>query len=208
MPIILGVNLKIAHTKINSKRELKSSQKDIKSLSYKEGQSFETFYAKVYETMFQSLFAYGMQICGNKDLVKDSIQELFSELWKNKKTFINVKSVKPYLLKCLKRKIRRELGKEKRVQIQSGFEFEISPELKLINNEQEVDNQYLLNKAIKSLTARQREAIYLRFYDNLSYEETAEVLKINAKASYKLVYRALSALKGAMIMSLFFSFLP
>ncbi|MDD7888086.1 RNA polymerase sigma factor [Flavivirga sp. 57AJ16] len=200
------MNLKVAHTKSTSKRDLESGKKSVKPLSYKESQSFEAFYAEVYENMFQNLFAYGMQICRNKDLVKDCIQELFSELWKNQKILVNVKSVKPYLLKCLKRKIKRELGKEKKSFIQSEFEFEISHELKLINSQQQANNQHMLSKAIKSLTARQREAIYLRFYDNLSYEETSEILKINAKATYKLIYRALSAIKESIILLLFFSF--
>ena len=144
--------------------------------------------------MFQNLFAYGMQICGNKDLVKDSIQELFSELWKNQKTLIKIKSVKPYLLKCLKRKIKRQLGKRKHLYV-AGSEFEISHEVKLIRDQQHTSNQLKLKSALKALTPRQREAIYLRFYGNLTYEEAAEVLKINTKATYKLVARALSALK-------------
>ena len=156
--------------------------------------------------MFQSLFSYGMQICGKKDLVKDCIQELFSELWKNQRILITIKSLKPYLFKCLKRKIKRELGKEKGLLLHSDFEFEVSHELKLINNQEQAKNQYLLHKAIKSLTRRQREAIYLRFYNDLSYEETAEVLKISTKAAYKLIYRALLAIKEAIVLLLLFTF--
>lgn len=166
-----------------------------KSLSYENFQNYESFYAEVYQQLFQSLFSYGMQICGNKELVKDSIQDLFSELWKNQRTLTRVKYVKPYLLKCLKRKIKRTLGKGKQLSVEGSFEFEISPETKLISNEQQDKNRFILNKTIQSLTERQREAIYLKFYGNLSYEEVAKVLNIKTKASYKLISRALSSLK-------------
>ena len=169
-----------------------------KLLVYDNFQNYESFYAEVYKSLFQDLFSYGMQICGNKELVKDSIQGLFSELWKNQKPLIKVKSVKPYLLKCLKRKIKRTLGNGSRLSIEGRFEFEISYEARFIHNEQQERRQYLLNKSLESLTDRQREAIYLRFYGNLPYEEVAQVLNIKTKATYKLISRALPMLKKAI----------
>ena len=169
-----------------------------KPLSFENFQNYESFYAEVYQQMFQSLFSYGMQICGNRELVKDCIQELFSELWKNKKTLTKIKTIKPYLLKCHKRKIKRELGKGKRLFVEGSFEFEISHEVKLIQDQKIIRKQQLLNKSLKSLTERQREAIYLKFYGNLGYVEVAQVLNIKTKATYKLISRALSSLKVAM----------
>lgn len=46
-----------------------------------------------------------------------------------------------------------------------------------------------------SLTARQREAVFLKFHENLSYEEIAEVMDISVKATYKLMAIALSELR-------------
>ena len=187
--------MKIKHIKAsNFKEHLQNSEVD-NLLIFNNFQSYESFYAEVYKSLFQDLFSYGMQICGNKELVKDSIQELFSELWKNQKILIKVKSIKPYLLKCLKRKIKRTLGSRNKLSIEGRSEFEISHETKFIHNEQQERKQQLLNESLKSLTDRQREAIYLRFYGNLPYEEVAEVLNIKTKATYKLISRALSMLK-------------
>ena len=192
------MDLKITYRKEEFGFDEPLQKEGVKPLSYVGFQDYESFYAEVYRQMFQSLFAYGMQICGNRSLVKDCIQELFSELWENQKTLTKVKSVKPYLLKCTKRKIKRALGKGKRLTVASSFEIEVSHEVRLINDQQYIKNQHLLNTALKSLTTRQREAIYLRFYDNLSYDEVAEVLKITTKATYKLVSRALITLKETM----------
>ena len=167
-------------------------------LIFENFRNFESFYGAVYQRMFQPLFSYGMQICGNRELVKDCIQELFSELWKNQKTLIKVKLIKPYLFKCLKRKIKSELLKGNRLSIEGRFDFQISHDIKLINDQDYLNNQNLLNKALKSLTDRQREAIYLKFYGNLPYDEIAKILNITTKASYKLISRALSLLKTTM----------
>ncbi len=191
------MKLSSIHTRLSIENQ---PQREVdKLLLYENFQDYESFYAEVYKQLFQDLFSYGMQICGNKDLVKDCIQELFSELWKNKKTLTKVKSIKSYLLKCHKRKIRRELKKGKRLFVAGSFEFEISQEAKLIHNQQLSKKQYDLNQALKDLTVRQREAIYLRFYNNLSYEQIAQVLNIKTKASYKLIYRALSSLKVIIV---------
>jgi RNA polymerase sigma factor (sigma-70 family) len=192
------LDLKTTYHNKKFERENQHQIENDKPLLCENFQNYESFYAEVYQQMFQSLFRYGMQICGNRDLVKDCIQELFSELWKNQKTLTKIKSIKPYLLKCHKRKIKRELGKGKRLFVEGSFEFEISQELKLIQDDQHLRKQQVLNKALKSLTDRQREAIYLRFYGNLPYEEVAQVLNIKTKATYKLVSRALSSLKTVM----------
>jgi RNA polymerase sigma factor (sigma-70 family) len=55
-----------------------------------------------------------------------------------------------------------------------------------------------LQQALNTLTPRQREAIFLRFYEELSYEEIAGVLDISTKATYKIVARALLQLKRSL----------
>lgn len=196
------MNLKITYHKKDFEPETKLQKGEARPLVYETFDSYESFYAQVYQSLFQSLFGYGMQICGNRDLVKDCIQELFSELWKNKKILIKIKDVKPYLLKSLKRKIIRELKQEKRLSLENGFELEISPELKLIRDQETIKNSQDLKLALQSLTHRQREAIYLKFYSNLSYNEIAEILEIKTKATYKLVARALTTLKEVISNSL------
>ncbi|MEJ7830747.1 MAG: sigma factor-like helix-turn-helix DNA-binding protein, partial [Segetibacter sp.] len=58
--------------------------------------------------------------------------------------------------------------------------------------------------ALKALTPHQREAIFLRFYQTLSYEEVAETLNISVKATYKIIARSLSALKESMLIFIAF----
>ena len=49
---------------------------------------------------------------------------------------------------------------------------------------------------IETLPARQQEIIFLRFYEELSYEEIAGVMSISINSAYKLLYKALDNLQN------------
>ena len=48
---------------------------------------------------------------------------------------------------------------------------------------------------LDSLTDRQREAVYLRYTQGLSYEEIGKLMGIQPKAAQKLVYRAIEQMR-------------
>lgn len=45
------------------------------------------------------------------------------------------------------------------------------------------------------MTTRQREVIHLRFFEELPYDEIAEIMGLSTKDTYKLYYRALESLR-------------
>jgi RNA polymerase sigma-70 factor (ECF subfamily) len=52
-----------------------------------------------------------------------------------------------------------------------------------------------LKEAIANLTPRQREVIYLKYFEGLSTRELAEILQIRAQSIYNLVHDALENLR-------------
>ena len=66
---------------------------------------------------------------------------------------------------------------------------------RFVDNDEEWMQKKKLEKAIKLLSSRQKEAIYLRFIRDLSYEEIGEVLGINYQSSKNLVSRTLIKLR-------------
>src|SRR5690606_28954576 len=75
------------------------------------------------------------------------------------------------------------------------FELTASHEDLLIVEEEVNLQKKALEEKLSSLTNRQREGIYLRFFQELSYEEIAEILKMEVGGVYKLIYRAMDRLK-------------
>jgi RNA polymerase sigma factor (sigma-70 family) len=152
---------------------------------------------------YNLLIQYGKKFTGDKSLVKDCIQDLFLSLWKNRNTIHETPSVANYLVKALRHKLQRKLSRSKNLisvdngslEFRNAFQTELSPEAKLILEEQ----TYLLAEKIKqgitSLSGRQQEIIYLRFYLNASAGEIAEIMGISRQSVYNLLNESIGRLK-------------
>src|SRR6476661_5385357 len=65
----------------------------------------------VYKDCYQELYAFGFRICNNKEQIKDSIHEMFCEIWQKRHSLSEVSHVKAYLKTYLKRKLLKEIYK-------------------------------------------------------------------------------------------------
>ena len=54
-------------------------------------------------------------------------------------------------------------------------------------------------KALRYLSPREREAIYLRFFEDAAYEEVAAIMRIRDSTCRVLVHRALDKLRARLI---------
>jgi RNA polymerase sigma factor (sigma-70 family) len=165
----------------------------------------ETAFERLYDSYFPKLYHYGMRICQDKALVKDSIQNLFVELWHKRASLSEVTSVKYYLFTCLRRRLIRELSQQSKYmpgqELEDGYCFEVSAshEFQLITSQVSCENQERLQQAFGCLTQRQKEAVFLRFYENMDYEHIAAMLSMKeVKYARTLIYRALDVLKGSI----------
>lgn len=156
--------------------------------------------AACYNDYADYLYNYGCKFTADTALVEDTIQDLFLKLWKNRENLGRPASVKNYLLKSLRGLLIRNIQKTQRhapeMLDEENYVFllEGSPENIRISHEQAAFRSGQLNTALEQLTPRQREAIFLRFYEEMSYEDISDILSITTKATYKIMARALEAL--------------
>ncbi|MBD0832471.1 RNA polymerase sigma factor [Aestuariibaculum sediminum] len=139
------------------------------------------------------LINYGRTFTTNWELVDDCIQELFVRIWLLRETLKETDNIRFYLISAFRRELYRQLKEHsKRSKLFSRCDFEVSEDLLNLTNSGVLkpSNSKIkaLNSSYQKLTPRQREIIYLKFYNELSINEIAEVLKMNKKA----VYNALS----------------
>jgi RNA polymerase sigma factor (sigma-70 family) len=165
----------------------------------------EAAFEQLYDRYFPKLYNYGMRICQDRSLVKDCIQNVFVELWHKRAGLSEVTSVKYYLFTCLRRRLIKELNRQTRYmhgrEPDEDYHFEVtlSHEFLLITSQISKENQERLQHAFDSLTKRQKEAVFLRFYENMDYEHIAAMLSMKeVKYARTLVYRALDVLKGSI----------
>lgn len=183
---------------------LKKSDKELWS-ALKSGD--HTALEHIYRLHFPFLYNYGRKIAYNDEMVEDAIQELFIELWEKRNNLSDTDNIRPYLTISVKRKIIKLISKSR--DTTSDFEehlfgSEDAIEDLLINTEIKSDKADRLKKALNQLSSRQKEIIYLKYYQGMDYDDIAEVMGLNYQSSRNLVNRAIKKL--ATVMTLLFIF--
>lgn len=158
------------------------------------------------------LFNYGMKLVGNNDVVKDSIQDLFLKLWKNRSNLHAVQNIKPYLLKSLRHHILDSIQIRKSYQFvdyetDSPFEVVYSHEDFLIDEQVTEEVRKKVIKALNQLTPRQREAIYLRYFEDLDFVTIGHVMEMNVQSVRNTIYRGMQIMRDLMLLHAFFMML-
>lgn len=155
-------------------------------------------FATLFREHYDILFRFGSKFTTDSELLEDCIQELFLELWQAKSK-TPVLSVKAYLLKSLKYKLLKAFRKRGNLQqlIDNGdIAFEWSHETVLILEQETAEKRQRVQDALGRLSNRQKEIIYLKYYQNLSYEEVSEIMNINYQVARNLLYQAIKSLKN------------
>ncbi|MBC7892281.1 MAG: sigma-70 family RNA polymerase sigma factor [Sphingobacteriaceae bacterium] len=156
--------------------------------------------ANLLQSYYADLFHWGMRLHADREFVKDCIQELFINLWKIQATIGAVENVRSYLLVVLKTRMLRELAKTP-VSYSVGllesysFSVEFAADARLIEEEHEIYQVRNVERVLNQLPQRQKELIYLRFYQNLSFEQIAEVMHLGRQSVYNLLQKSLNSLR-------------
>lgn len=166
------------------------------SLKNGDAKGLEALY-KLYASV---LYNYGAKFSPDKDLIKECIQELFVNIW-TRRTFISEPAdVKNYLFKSFRLSIFKKVAAVSKFEEYEEtenypFSMMLNMEETIINMEKDEDQKKRIDQALGKLSARQREAIFLKFYAALSYDEIAEVMGISVNSTYKIMARSLNFLK-------------
>jgi len=139
-------------------------------------------FEKLYKKYYKPLFLYGYKLSTHREIAEDCVHELFFKIWNRRDKLSTVHSVKPYLYKAYRSVVLDYIEyNSKRIETRNlppGYDVEFSHEEFLINQDKTEEGSKKLNDVLNSLTKRQKEIIYLRFYKDLSYDEIADVIQI------------------------------
>ncbi|WP_229235915.1 RNA polymerase sigma factor [Dyadobacter tibetensis] len=165
---------------------------------YKDGDI--TALGKIMEGYYSDLFNWGLRFNADREMIKDCIQETFLTLWKKQETIRTVENVRAYLMVMIKRRVLSEKNKQQgdvAIDRIEGYEFlvEFAPDLRLIEEEHEVYQIKKLSHHINRLPNRQKEVIYLRFYQNQNFEQIAETMQLGRQSVYNLFHKSLKSLR-------------
>lgn len=166
-------------------------------------------YKVLYEKYIDQMYSYGRALGVDEDTLYDLIHDVFLHFFDHQNEISEGEHEKNYLLRCLKNRFisqkRKEVGCEELIETEDYF-FQISVS-GLDRIEEEEERKELteqIENMLQCLTGRQREAIYLRYMQELEYDEIAVLLGLTTKGSRKLIYRAINRIRENYLLLLFY----
>lgn len=160
-------------------------------------------YAEVYRFLYKKFYNYGKKFSTVEPMIEDAVQEALLIIWEKRKSLMTIDHKTAYFYSTFRNILFTKIKQQQFVLPDDKIleEPDFSADQIIIERETDAELKAQLQKALANLTTRQREAIFLRFYEGLSYENVAVILGITTKATYKIMARALSGLKDQFLLS-------
>jgi RNA polymerase sigma-70 factor (ECF subfamily) len=149
-----------------------------------------------FEPLVRSLgrpaWKYAYVLVHDVDLAQDLVQEAFAKVWASANTPAGEVEFRRYLY----RTIANLAHNYRRQQVRAALHPVTAPVL--TDPIDEVDRRAsdnLVRAALRGLGVRERQAIYLRYYEDLSFAETAHIMGAPQVTIRVIVHRALDKLR-------------
>ncbi|WP_426295505.1 RNA polymerase sigma factor [Dyadobacter endophyticus] len=161
-----------------------------------------TAYEHLIDRTYDLLFHYGTKFNSDRELIKDCIQDVFLGVWEKRNALNPEIPAKPYLLASLRRRLHR-LASRLRMDCMDYynesdivFDIEFSVEYQLIESENDRLVASRMTEMLNELPKRQKEAVFLRFYNDMEREEIAMVMDIQPQSVSNLLQEAFKFIKS------------
>jgi len=165
-------------------------------------QNDEKALALLMKRYYCDLYNYAARFTRDDGLIKDCIQEVFISLWQRRQIAGTILSPKYYLIRAVKNKVIKSIHKNVRNtdadSLDKEFDFfqEFSIEKIIIEKQLSEEKKDKLRKALTILSNRQREIIYLKYYQHLDNSQIAELMNISCQSVYNLLHETIQKLRN------------
>lgn len=163
-------------------------------------------YTYIYDKYAQTLFAYGLRFTSDRELVKDAIHDMFLKLYINRNSLGTTTNIKFYLFVALKNTLLNIFRKEASfcaidtiTDSLSDTDTDPYSYNQLLLREEEVEKKKEVTRILNILSPRQKEAMYYRFIEGLSFEEIEVLMKINYQSIQNLIHSSLKKIKEDLL---------
>lgn len=128
---------------------------------------------------------------GDPDAAEDIVQEAFARVYARHKTRKPPESLEPYLRRTIINLTRDRRRRQRSARDYFARAVAPAPD----DRTTELDSRLDFRVRLQRLPHRQRAALVLRFYEDLSEQAAAEILSCSTAAAKQLVRRGLDALR-------------
>lgn len=167
---------------------------DIEKLASGDERAFKTLFDAMFGDLVQSSAFYTEDLHAAEDIV----QEVFIQLWENRKQIATIRNVEDYLFTCVKNKslnhVRHLQTVERRMQDYPCSELDEDGE------EKERLEEYLgrLEKLLEQLPEKRKQVLRLSVVESKSYAEIATALDISLNTVKDHIKKAYAFLRNGL----------
>lgn len=158
-------------------------------------------FAELYKLNVDAMLDYGLHFTPLRDQIKDAIQDVFVTLYNKRNNLSNVENVRLYLLVSLKNYLFNLFNKDiHHYQIDTMepvFNLESSAEELYIGLEMENEQQKYIKQMLNLLSPRQREVIYYRYTEGMSFDDICVLMQMNTQSVRNLLHRSITKIREA-----------
>ena len=169
------------------------------------------------EAYARPMYLYGLHFCDDRQIIEDAIHDIFVRIYVNRERLPELKNVKLYLLISLKNtllnhansksfRFRMDISVCRQLHDQSDLEETI------VRKEESDRSRQLVAEMERNLSARQKQAVYYRFVEQMHYNEIGAMMEINSQSAKNLVHSSIKKIReiyphlsGAFLLLLFSS---
>lgn len=161
-------------------------------------------FERIYKRFYPELYNYARQFQIDHDASNDCIQDVFLEIWNSRKR-LKITSIRPYLFISVRNKITKYRSRSLQEQLraekyqQEEFEVKYNPAKIRSDAENKKELEKKLQSGVEKLSPRQREVLFLIFYNNMSYADAAKILGIKVKTAYNQVHKSINDLREFLV---------
>lgn len=157
-------------------------------------------FSLIYNFYVNDLLSYGVSLGFDEDTCRDAVHDVFCKILIDKKKFLNVNNLTSYIFRAVRNYLFNIRKKNYKISDSFSenipFSIEITTLESLINREDSEKLKQTVEDLLNELTPRQREVIYLRYMQEMDYEDIAVLMGINYNSARRLVHRSIEHLRS------------
>lgn len=157
--------------------------------------STERDFLAAYDAYADAIFRYCFLRLYNRSEAKDLVQEVFLRVWKYMKEKGPVRNMRPFLYKIALNLVINRNQKKTSVSLDSLMEDGFDPGFDSRDSMVDILDGLRAIEKLDMLDSKQREAVYLRYAEDCSPKEIAEIIGENENAVSVRIHRGVKKLK-------------
>lgn len=166
--------------------------------AFKEGNR-EAF-GQMFTIYYPLLHHYGLKLSQNAGLVEDVLQEFFLYLHDHRENLSDLDAIRPYLFTSFRRRLLRQVKTQsvnRRLALEENLSMDLqfSAEEIIVAQEEHAQMHSLLLNSLNELPQRQKEVVYLRYYNEMSLADIASVMGISYHGVANTLHKAFKVLR-------------